>query len=125
MFLVVSQGQLRCLGSNIHLKNRFGSGYKINLYFPSENADDTIRNIKLFAASSLPTWLPYFTNASTDSHCLSLSVPYSESSNVFQALSILEDNEMALGLTEVSINLSSLEDVSYFSTLPTKYFDIC
>lgn len=82
------------------------------MYYPSENSDEIIQGIKLFASSSFPTWQQYFQNATTDAHCFSLSVPYSESANVFHVLNLLEENEKALGLTEVSINLSSLEDVS-------------
>ena len=28
---IMAKGRLRCLGSNLHLKNKFGSGYKIDV----------------------------------------------------------------------------------------------
>ena len=32
---IMARGRLRCIGSSIHLKHRFGSGYKVSLTLPS------------------------------------------------------------------------------------------
>lgn len=34
----MSHGELRCLGSQLHLKNRFGSGYRLTMTLGSANA---------------------------------------------------------------------------------------
>jgi ATP-binding cassette subfamily A (ABC1) protein 3 len=36
---IMSRGNLRCLGTNVHLKNKFGEGYSLKVNFDPENAD--------------------------------------------------------------------------------------
>lgn len=110
--ITVARGQLRCIGSNIRLKNKFGTGYQISLFFPATSSDETISRIRAFASSHLPDWESVFDQAATTLQSFTLTVPYSESERMAALLQALEDNAEALGVLEVIMNLSSLEEVS-------------
>ena len=38
---IVADGQLRCLGSQLHLKNKFGSGYRLAVQYDRADVDDS------------------------------------------------------------------------------------
>jgi len=42
---IMSHGQLKCIGSSLHLKNKFGDGYKIAINFDEENRVEAHRLI--------------------------------------------------------------------------------
>ena len=47
---IMSHGRLRCIGENLHLKNVYGSGYKVDVRFKPKQADAA----KAFMASVIP-----------------------------------------------------------------------
>ena len=36
---IMSRGNLKCLGTNVHLKNKFGEGYSLKINFNPENEE--------------------------------------------------------------------------------------
>jgi len=48
---IMSRGNLRCLGSNVRLKNKFGEGYSLKVNFEPENEE----SVAGFVKSILPT----------------------------------------------------------------------
>lgn len=108
----VAHGQLRCIGTNIHLKNKFGSGYQLTLVFPPANASQVKQNISTFVKQHLPKWEELFSKANTTPQSLYITIPYDQEGEVPDLLQTLEDNARELGVEEITMNLSSLEEIS-------------
>ena len=43
---IMAKGQLQCLGSSLHLKQKFGAGYGVTVRTQPEKIDDVIRFFK-------------------------------------------------------------------------------
>lgn len=107
----MAHGQLRCLGTNISLKNKFGTGYHINLFHPIGTTAQVTDAVRKFVATSLPEWDTCFENMEAHQGSLCVTVPYSEASRIPNLLQALEDNIATFGVDEITMNLSSLEEV--------------
>ena len=47
---IMSHGLMRCIGTNLHLKNKYGNGYKIEIRFRK----DCIEKVHNFIIKTLP-----------------------------------------------------------------------
>jgi ABC-type multidrug transport system ATPase subunit len=99
---IMAKGSVKCIGSPLHLKSRFGEGYqlKLNLRDPLLNLDDIITR-HLCGESRL-------TYSFGRSRTYNLPKGSVEVSNVFQTM---EANKDAWGIDEWGIDQTSLEQV--------------
>jgi len=100
---IMAKGRLRCLGSSVHLKSKFGAGYKVSV--AAKDAAAKGRSKALFrevldAAASEET-----------GHHLSFKVSDAKTHLLPDAFARLEDGPEAEGIDGVQLSMSTLEDV--------------
>ena len=77
---IISTGNLKCLGSSLHLKNKFSKGYKVNLNFLKGKEEETLKCFQqLFPLSVLTAKYKHTLE-------FSIKVPNGEVSKVFETL---------------------------------------
>ncbi len=54
---IVAGGQLKCLGSQLHLKHKFGSGYRLNVQFASVEQNDDFMATEISPLIKLGTYI--------------------------------------------------------------------
>jgi len=108
---IMAEGSLQCLGSQLHLKHRFGSGYqlKLNLEPQAEGSkEDMMKSIDAFVAT-LSSNPPLLTSSVSDrSRAYSLDRQSTSISNVFAAM---ERRPPQLGIREWGITMTTLDEV--------------
>jgi hypothetical protein len=104
------------------LKNKFGTGYHINLFHPIGETAQVGESVRKFVTNHLPDWESHFQNMKANQGYLSITVPYSEAPRIPVLLQSLEDNIHTFGVDEITMNLSSLEEVSIFTFFVNKYY---
>eukprot|EP00474_Spongospora_subterranea_P010352 CRZ10810.1 hypothetical protein [Spongospora subterranea] len=104
---IMSAGSLQCLGSNLFLKNRLGSGYTLSLYSPHHDDDEGALRIKSFISQLGPE--AKLTSSSAGEFVFSLPPQSARDSQlVFDAI---EREKTALGIIDYTLTPSTLEDV--------------
>eukprot|EP01133_Synstelium_polycarpum_P009772 gene9772-11411_t len=111
---IMAAGRLRCLGTNLQLKNKFGAGYKVTVYLKntgfgsSSNLTKGVQNrIINFVISTLAgSQIVY-----KSSEQLTFSIPRERTEELPIFLETLEANYSGLHIQDVDVNLSTLEEV--------------
>lgn len=99
---IMVNGSLHCIGTHQHLKNKYGSGYKLKILSPSEEwnkVDDIILNNVCKTATVVRT--------SGKTRTYQLNCENNDITNVFEKLHEVKDDS----IREWSMNQSSLEEV--------------
>eukprot|EP01132_Coremiostelium_polycephalum_P003969 gene3969-4964_t len=100
---IVASGQLQCVGSPIHLKNRFGSGYRLETVPYNDDARTNIKN-------TIMSYYPAATIEPTiNDDQLIFLIP--KDSDITILLTMLSNQKDQLGIKEYGIMQTSLEDV--------------
>ena len=100
---IMSHGLMRCLGTNLHLKNRYGNGYKIEIRFVPEKKREAHRFImKLLPKAKLVE------EHGDDVLMYEVGKSNVVLSNVFQAMQKRPSN---LGILDYGVRQTSLEEV--------------
>lgn len=101
---IMVYGKIRCIGNNLHLKNKFGTGYSINLVVNPENVNEVL--------SSLTSICPELTLGANDSGSISVKLPRNVSHQMPNILRFLESNKgSASFVREWGVSHTSLEEV--------------
>jgi len=106
---IIANGSLQCLGSQLHLKNRFGKGYqlKVNLVEADNmTKDDQIKGIDACVKELAPG--AELTSEESRNRCYILPREGTSVSAVFKTM---EAHRRSLGIREWGINMTSLEEV--------------
>ena len=99
---IFSQGQLKCIGSPLHLKNRFGLGYRLNIVVAPENIE------------AIQEWMEKLCpNAQlSSSHAGSLTFEMKDSDSLKQFLSHVEGNQPSdCEILDWGLSHTTLEEV--------------
>lgn len=108
---IMAEGSLQCLGSQLHLKHRFGSGYQLKLNLePNDqlSKEESLKAIDNFVAT-LSSSPPLLTSMLGDrSRAYSLERQTTSISNVFAAM---ERRPPHLGIREWGITMTTLDEV--------------
>lgn len=102
---LMNHGQVKCCGSPLFLKDRFGSGYRLTL------SKDT--NFNQFAMESFVenlTGRPILIESNIARE-ICIAIPTDLSSCLPQLLTYIEDNKQALGVLNYGISSSTVEEV--------------
>lgn len=99
---IMSHGLMRCIGTNLHLKNRYGNGYKLEIRFDPERvklADDFVMSL-----------LPSATVESSSRETREYQVARDQVvlSKVFSAMQARNDS---IGILDYGVRQTSLEEV--------------
>lgn len=99
---IMSHGLMRCIGTNLHLKNRYGNGYKVEIRFDPERLDTAHSFImQLMPSASLES-------SSKNTREYQISRDKVVLSTVFAALQSRSDST---GILDYGVRQTSLEEV--------------
>jgi len=106
---IMAQGSLRCIGSAQHLRERFGSGYHLDVNLPlskHQSLDD-------FVQSALP--------GSQMIECVNNSLKFSIPGNhkLSQIFALVEEHKSSLEIQEYALGETTLEQI--FISFARKY----
>lgn len=103
---IMSKGRLRCLGTPLHLKNKFGTGYRLVILCKEA---DTVRN---FVTRNIPeTEETEMNKTPSNMIVLTFVLPREISKKLAPFFSALERQKSSLEIADYSISMSSLEEV--------------
>lgn len=103
---ILVKGKLKCVGSSLFLKNRFGLGYHLNC-ISKMNFDDEPESLKQIVKKHVSDCqLMRF-----DGREISYSLPMSSISKFPPLFEELEDSSHTIGLEYISISMTTLEEV--------------
>ncbi|ETP35909.1 hypothetical protein F442_16025 [Phytophthora nicotianae P10297] len=103
---ILADGQLRCAGSSLFLKNRFGAGYNLTMIKTSDGSCDA-----QLVENFLKKYVPGVKCLSSSGSELVFQLP-TASSDVFPSMLEQLDAEMsALGVQQYGISVTTLEEV--------------
>ncbi|KAI4374544.1 hypothetical protein MLD38_012526 [Melastoma candidum] len=114
---IMAKGRLRCIGTSIRLKSRFGTGFVANLSFTGSNnlrsppEEDEVSHshreaVKQFFKSRLDV-APKEENKAF----LTFVIPHDREALLKGFFVELQDNETAFGITDIQLGLTTLEEV--------------
>ena len=105
---IIAKGRLRCIGTSVRLKSRYGKGYRVSLSFDpsggnSSGGQQVVSSLfkDSFGSEPEPDISSY----------LHFNVPSTENAKLAALFGELEQRKEALGILDVQIGMSSLEDV--------------
>ena len=102
---IMKHGEIKCCGSPLFLKDKFGSGYSLTL---TKNAFFDSENLTLLAKATLGQDLHIQSNVGRE---ICYSIPIALSSKMPEFLNRIEREKEQLGIINYGINSSTVEDV--------------
>ncbi|GJQ09738.1 hypothetical protein GpartN1_g1529.t1 [Galdieria partita] len=103
---IMSKGRLRCLGTPLHLKNKFGTGYRLIILCK----EATI--VRKFVTRNIPeTEETEMNKTPSNLFVLTFVLPRGISQKLAEFFSSLERQKESLEISDYSISMSSLEEV--------------
>lgn len=114
---IMAKGRLRCIGTSIRLKSRFGTGFVVNVSFSTNNnvqslvsgeAVGTVNQdaVKQFFKQKLNV-VPEEENKSF----LTFVIPHDRVKLLTEFFAELQDRETEFGITDIQLGLATLEEV--------------
>ncbi|KAJ1691633.1 hypothetical protein LUZ63_015788 [Rhynchospora breviuscula] len=103
---IMAKGKLRCIGTSIHLKSRFGAGYVCNINFSTTNGEPQMEPIKFFFYNHLdvkPT--------EESKTFLTFVIPHNKEPLLARFFAELQEREYEFGISDIQIGLTTLEEV--------------
>ena len=106
---IMAKGRLRCLGSTVRLKSRFGAGYKISISLGDHSDAQSTQALAVRELMSRHLGC----NAASESSkaYLRFVVPASAEGQMADTFKEIETRRAELGIVDVQIAMSTLEDV--------------
>lgn len=104
----MAEGSLQCLGSQLHLKNRFGSGYQLKLSLENPASKELLQTIDEFVAT-LSSSAPRLTSSvggRTRAYTLER-----QSTSISHVFATMERRSTDLGIREWGITMTTLDEV--------------
>ncbi|GMF35983.1 unnamed protein product [Phytophthora fragariaefolia] len=102
---IMAEGELRCCGSSLFLKNRFGAGY--NLTLVKDDATCKESEVISFVTSRVPT-AQLLSNVGSE---IAFQLPLASSSKFASMFADMDDNLQKLGLLSYGVSVTTLEEV--------------
>lgn len=113
---IMAKGRLRCIGTSIRLKSRFGTGFIANVSFSggtngTPDREDTLRTsqpeaVKQFFKSRLDV-VPTEENKSF----LTFIIPHAKEKLLTDFFAELQDRDKEFGISDIQLGLTTLEEV--------------
>jgi len=105
---IMARGTVRCVGSSLRLKARYGSGYSVAVAVGSRDGDAAARRDAVVGLFRDRLGVPL---ADDTGAYLSFQIPRERVSDVVPLLEHLERSRAALGIDDVQLSMASLEEV--------------
>ncbi|GMF55770.1 unnamed protein product [Phytophthora fragariaefolia] len=101
----MAEGELRCCGSSLFLKNRFGAGYNLTLVKDDATCDDN--DVSAFVTSFVPS-AQLLSNVGSE---IAFQLPLHSSSSFAAMFAELDRQLQTLGLLSYGVSVTTLEEV--------------
>ena len=108
---IMARGKVRAFGSSIRLKNRFGSGYQLSLSVADKNDSKALARLNAFMKETFRVGSPVDTRGSYVTYLLPPAKDDPDGIDLPAALGQLEYSKERLGILDVQIQMTSLEEV--------------
>jgi ABC-type multidrug transport system ATPase subunit len=104
--VIMVNGKFKCLGSPQHLKNKFGTGYKVSLRLDEHN-DQNRKKLQEFMKANFPAQL---STSCINKYLFEFTIPFKDTklSSLFK---LIEENRYVFGLKDYSITQSTLDSI--------------
>ncbi|KAL4157382.1 hypothetical protein PRNP1_006405 [Phytophthora ramorum] len=102
---IMAEGEMRCCGSSLFLKNRFGAGYNLTLVKDDAKCDDDA--VTAFVKSYVPAAQP-LSNVGSE---IAFQLPLHSSSSFATMFADMDNQLQSLGLLSYGVSVTTLEEV--------------
>uniref|UniRef100_H3H5H8 ABC transporter domain-containing protein n=1 Tax=Phytophthora ramorum TaxID=164328 RepID=H3H5H8_PHYRM len=102
---IMAEGEMRCCGSSLFLKNRFGAGYNLTLVKDDAKCDDDA--VAAFVKSYVPAAQP-LSNVGSE---IAFQLPLHSSSSFATMFADMDNQLQSLGLLSYGVSVTTLEEV--------------
>ncbi|CAH0482415.1 unnamed protein product [Peronospora belbahrii] len=102
---IMAEGELRCCGSSLFLKNRFGAGYNLTLVKDDASCNDS--DVISFVTCRVPT-ARLLSNVGSE---IAFQLPLASSSKFASMFEDMDNNLQKLGLLSYGVSVTTLEEV--------------
>merc|ERR1711934_475701 len=101
----LAHGKLRCIGNSLHLKSKFGEGYRVNIACPEEEHDAVVERVR--------SYVPSAQIMAQSGRSLILSVDTSETKALVALFEYLEEEQQREDsvIGDWGVSQTTLEDV--------------
>lgn len=113
---IMAKGKLRCIGTSIRLKSRFGTGFITNISFGSNN-DHSPSNGDTVSARHHEPVKQFFKNhldvvpKEENNNFLTYVIPHEKEALLTNFFSELQDRKEEFGISDIQLGLTTLEEV--------------
>ncbi|KAJ1401643.1 P-loop containing nucleoside triphosphate hydrolase [Sesbania bispinosa] len=115
---IMAKGKLRCIGTSIRLKSRFGTGFIANISFYGNNSEHSPANgDAIISAEHREAVKQFFKNRldvvpkEENNSFLTFVIPHDRESLLSNFFSELQDREEEFGISDIQLGLTTLEEV--------------
>uniref|UniRef100_K3XD97 Uncharacterized protein n=1 Tax=Globisporangium ultimum (strain ATCC 200006 / CBS 805.95 / DAOM BR144) TaxID=431595 RepID=K3XD97_GLOUD len=102
---IMAEGEVRCCGSSLFLKNRYGAGYNLTLVKDEAGCNDN--NLIAFIQSYIPN-AQVLSNVGSE---IAFQLPLASSSGFASMFAEMDNQLLALGLLSYGVSVTTLEEV--------------
>ncbi|KAL5816491.1 hypothetical protein ACOSQ3_024869 [Xanthoceras sorbifolium] len=101
---IMARGRVRCIGTSIRLKSKFGAGFIANVSFTGSNNDpEAVKHFSEHHVSVVP-------KEETKSH-MTYVIPHDRERTLTNFFAELEDRQGECGIADIQLSLTTLEEV--------------
>ncbi|XP_056861847.1 ABC transporter A family member 2-like [Raphanus sativus] len=117
---IMAKGRLRCIGTSIRLKSRFGTGFVANISFSEKNNQENNKNDHNGEAGGADSHEPvkkFFIDhlnvkpVEENKAFMTLVIPHEKENLLANFFAELQEKETEFGISDIQIGLATLEEV--------------
>ncbi|QCE13964.1 ATP-binding cassette [Vigna unguiculata] len=114
---IMAKGRLRCIGTSIRLKSRFGTGFIANISFHGNNIERSPTNGDAISTEHREEVKKFFKNylnvepKEETNNFITFVIPHDREALLTNFFSELQDREEEFGISDIQLGLTTLEEV--------------
>ncbi|PNY10478.1 ABC transporter A family member 2-like protein [Trifolium pratense] len=114
---IMAKGRLRCIGTSIRLKSRFGTGFIANISFHGNNNEHSPANSDAISARHREAVKEFFKHRldvvpkEENNNFLTYVIPHEREALLTNFFEELQDREEEFGISDIQLGLTTLEEV--------------
>ncbi|OIW17017.1 hypothetical protein TanjilG_00177 [Lupinus angustifolius] len=114
---IMAKGRLRCIGTSIRLKSRFGSGFIANISFYGNNVDHSPADEYAVSTTHREAVKQFFKNRlnvkpkEESNKFLTFVIPHDREELLMNFFAELQYREVEFGISDIQLGLTTLEEV--------------
>ncbi|XP_058788357.1 ABC transporter A family member 2-like [Vicia villosa] len=115
---IMAKGKLRCIGTSIRLKSRFGTGFIANIsFYGNNNENSPVNGDAVYTRRHHEAVKQFFKNRldvvpkEENNNFLTYVIPHERETLLTDFFSELQDREQEFGISDIQLGLTTLEEV--------------